>query len=115
MRKSYRVKRERDFQQVFHKGQSCANRNFIVYQISKPQQTHFRVGLSVGKKVGNAVTRNAVKRKIRQALLEEKGHIRPTIDFIIIARPQAANLTMSEVKKNIEHVLKVAKIYEIGQ
>ena len=49
MRKAYRVKKEREFQAVFHTGDSFANRKFVVYRLEKPGQPHFRVGLSVGK------------------------------------------------------------------
>ena len=70
MRKSYRVKKEAEFQTVFTQGQSCANRQFVVYMLEKPDQKHFRVGISVGKKIGNAVARNWVKRRIRQSLIE---------------------------------------------
>lgn len=45
-----RQKKEQDFQTVFEAGHSVANRNFVVYQLEKPGQKHFRVGLSVGKK-----------------------------------------------------------------
>lgn len=50
MRKSYRVKKEAEFQKVFTQGKSCANKQFVVYMIEKPKQPHFRVGISVGKK-----------------------------------------------------------------
>ena len=89
MRKSYRVKTEQDFQKVFQAGNSFANRKFVVYVLPK-EQSHFRVGLSVGKKVGNAVKRNEVKRKIRASLTEMKPRIEPAIDFIVIARPSIA-------------------------
>ena len=46
MRKSYRVKKEAEFQTVFTQGQSCANRQFVVYMLEKPDQKHFRVGIS---------------------------------------------------------------------
>ena len=59
----------------------------MVYVLEKPRQAHFRVGISVGKKIGNAVTRNAVKRKIRASLFQLKDRISPEIDFIVIARP----------------------------
>ncbi len=49
MRKSYRVKTEQDFQKIFQAGNSFANRKFVVYVLPK-EQSHFRVGLSVGKK-----------------------------------------------------------------
>lgn len=110
MRKSFRVKKEKEFQKVFHQGSSKANRQFVVYVLPKKGQEHFRVGLSVGKKIGNAVTRNAIKRKIRQALLEIKSQIKPEIDFIIIARQPTANLTTEEIKKNLIHVLKLTHV-----
>jgi ribonuclease P protein component len=110
MKKSYRVKKEKDFQKVFNKKKSCANRRFVVYVLEKPNQPHFRVGISVGKKVGNAVTRNAVKRKIRASLFQLQENIKPELDFIVIARPGIESLSSEEVKANLKHVLKLAKI-----
>ena len=110
MRKAYRVKKEREFQAVFHTGDSFANRKFVVYRLKKPGQPHFRVGLSVGKKVGNAVKRNEIKRKIRASLTEMKPRIEPAVDFIVIARPSIATCSSKEIYSNLEHVLKLAKI-----
>ncbi|MBP2100688.1 ribonuclease P protein component [Enterococcus rivorum] len=112
MRKSYRVKKEKEFQEVFFKKQSCANRRFVVYVLEKPEQQHFRVGISVGKKIGNAVVRNSVKRKIRATVYQLKASIHPTCDFIIIARPGVEKLTSKEIQTNLEHVLKLANILE---
>lgn len=112
MRKSYRVKKEKEFQKVFSKRQSCANRKFVVYVLEKPEQQHFRVGISVGKKIGNAVVRNAVKRKIRASVYQIRTAICPTCDFIIIARPGVEKLTSNEIQTNLEHVLKLATILE---
>ncbi|WP_125710378.1 ribonuclease P protein component [Companilactobacillus zhongbaensis] len=111
MRKSYRIKKENEYQYVYSKGQSFANRNFVLYKIEKPEQKHFRVGLSVGKKVSHtAVGRNRVKRYIRQSLLELKPEIPAELDFLIIARKNATELDMFETKKNIVHLLKLGKI-----
>lgn len=110
MRKSYRVKKEREFQKVFQEGASVANRKFVVYRLASSDQPHFRVGLSVGKKVGNAVIRNRVKRLIRAALQELKPEIKEPLDFIIIARPSTKEMTYAETKQNLVHVLKLAKI-----
>ena len=49
MRKSYRVKKESEFQRVFETHNSVANHKFVIYQMAKPGQKHFRVGISVGK------------------------------------------------------------------
>ncbi|HPI99475.1 MAG TPA: ribonuclease P protein component [Enterococcus sp.] len=109
MRKAYRVKKEKEFQKVFQTGQSFANRKFVVYVLPK-DQPHFRVGISVGKKIGNAVARNAVKRKIRASIFDMKDIINPNLDFIVIARPSVSNLSSQEVYSNLLHVFKLAKI-----
>ena len=108
MNKHQRIKKNKEFQHVFKKGKSFANRQFIVY-VLKEEQPEFRLGLSVSKKVGNAVARNRIKRYIRQTFLELKEELLPNADYIIIARPQAATLDFHESKKSLEHVLKIAR------
>ncbi|MBO1306368.1 ribonuclease P protein component [Enterococcus sp. 669A] len=110
MKKAYRVKKEKEFQKVFQEGTSFANRKFVVYRLEPSDQPHFRVGLSVGKKIGNAVARNRVKRLIRAVLQELAPAIDPRLDFIVIARPAIKDLSYEEVRSNLIHVLKLAKI-----
>lgn len=111
MRKSYRVKSERDFQHVFKEGESIANRAFVIYKIEKTENKHFRVGISVGKKVGHtAVVRNRLKRYIRAVLTEKKVEIDPQADFLVITRPYARNFDMPEVRKNLVHALTLAHV-----
>ena len=110
MKKRQRIKKNEDFQKVFKKGKSFANRQFVVYCLQKEGQDEFRIGLSVGKKIGKAVTRVQIKRYIRQAFLELKDDVRQDMDFVIIARNPAATLNFHETKKSLEHVLKIAKV-----
>lgn len=112
MRKEFRVKKNEEFQEVFKKGTSSANRQFVVYTLKKPEQAHFRIGLSVSKKLGNAVKRNQIKRYIRQAFHEFEGQIHNDADYIIIARKPAAEMNFFEVKKSLTHVLKLAKAFK---
>lgn len=112
MKKRYRVKSEAEFQKVFRRGKSTANRQFVVYVLEKPEQDHFRVGISVGKKIGNAVTRNQVKRYVRQALTEidQEDQLKHENDFLVIARKPTAQMNIQEVKKSLKHVLNLAKL-----
>lgn len=110
MNKKQRIKKNEEFQKVFKKGKSFANRQFVVYCLPKEGQTHFRIGLSVGKKIGKAVTRVQIKRYIRQVFLELKDDVRQDMDYVIIARVPAATLNFHETKKSLIHVLKIAKV-----
>ena len=96
MKKNFRVKREKDFKAIFKEGTSFANRKFVVYQLEN-QKNHFRVGLSVSKKLGNA-----------------KGSLVEDVDFVVIARKGVETLEYAEMEKNLLHVLKLSKIYQEG-
>lgn len=112
MKKSYRVKRKRDFADIFNQGNNVANRRFVVYQLAKSQD-HFRVGLSVSKKLGNAVVRNRIKRKLRHVLMELAQDL-TTVDFVVIARKGVEEMSYQDIKQNLIHVLKLATIYQEG-
>lgn len=105
MKKAYRLKKDEEFQLVFKQGKSFANRQLVLYYLSKSEQEHFRVGLSVSKKIGNAVKRNQIKRYLRQAFLELEGQVDNRQDIIVIARFPTNNMGFHEIKKSLIHVL----------
>ena len=108
--KAYRIKKNSDFQKIYKKGKSVANRQFVVYTYDNSEQEHFRLGISVSKKIGNAVTRNRIKRAIRENF---KVHKQDMIskDIIVIARQPAKNMSTLEIQGSLEHVLKIAKVF----
>lgn len=112
MKKELRVKKNKEFQEAFQKGYSFANRQFVVYSLKKADQVDFRIGLSVSKKIGNAVTRNQIKRYIRQAVFELSDLIVPGNDYVIIARKPVAEMDFFEIKKSLTHVFKVGKVFK---
>lgn len=113
MKKAHRIKKEKEFQLVFHQGRNIANKQLVLYVYPKPEQVHFRVGLSVGKKLGNAVTRNQIKRYLRQALFELSPYIEQEYDFLLIARRDILNKDLAGVKQSIIHVMKLAKVIHL--
>jgi ribonuclease P protein component len=68
-----------------------------------------RLGISVGKKVGNAVRRNRVKRVIREEFWALEDRVSTTSDYVVVARPDLGNLLDSEgsqaVRAQIEDLL----------
>ena len=95
IKKTYRVKRSKDFDQIFSAKHSFANKKFVVYKLNT-NQPHFRVGL------------------LRHAIAEFKPYLTDE-DFVIIARSGVETLSFEEVKKNLKHVLKLSKIYVDGE
>ncbi|UOQ44741.1 ribonuclease P protein component [Halobacillus salinarum] len=110
MKKAYRIKKNKEFQEVFQHGQSFANRQLVLYYRQKKDQPHFRFGLSVSKRIGTAVVRNQVKRYLRQAFLELEGQILQDYDFVIIARNPASRMDFQEIKKSLTHVLSRSRL-----
>ncbi|MFO1442292.1 ribonuclease P protein component [Bacillus sp. Bva_UNVM-123] len=115
MKKEYRVKKNKEFQEAFKKGKSFANRQFVVYSLEKPGQEHFRIGLSISKKIGNAVTRNQIKRYVRHAFLEMENDLHNQFDYIIIARKPVADMGFHDIKKSLTHVLKLSSVFQSGK
>jgi ribonuclease P protein component len=113
IKKALRIKKKIDFDKIFSARKSTANKKFVVYQLPA-QTTHFRAAISVSKKLGNAVTRNRVKRLVRHALMPLSANL-SQVDFVIVCRKGVETLTFDEVQKNLTHVLKVAKIYQKTQ
>jgi ribonuclease P protein component len=104
--REHRLTDRRDFQRVFHHGQSFANRYLVIYYLKNRNSGTFRVGFSVSKKVGKAVVRNRVKRLLREAFRLQSGQIREPYDLVVIARPSAAELEFDRMMQNVQHLLK---------
>lgn len=111
MNRKYSLKKNEEFQNVFKKGKSVANRQFVVYQLVKEEET-ILFGLSVSKKIGNAVMRNRIKRLMKEVLRELTPELYQNRDIVIIARKPTANMDYQEIKKSLTHVLKVAKLFK---
>ncbi|MFC2948767.1 ribonuclease P protein component [Virgibacillus sediminis] len=105
MKKEFRIKKNEEFQFAFKRGKSFANRQLVIYYVRKPGQKHFRIGLSVGKKIGNAVTRNRIKRYLRQAFQEMEEHLPDEYDIVIIARKPTKDMEFGQIKKSLNHLL----------
>lgn len=108
MKKKYRIKRDYDFTLVFRRGKSFANRQFVVYFKDNPDTDHLRLGISVSKKLGNAVKRNKIKRRIRAFFQSYQDELLPR-EYVVIARHPVANMDYREMEKSLLHVLKLAK------
>jgi ribonuclease P protein component len=114
-RKRGRLSRSGDFDRVYREGRSHSNRYFVLYAFprddadAEPEgsenQDSLRLGLSVSRKVGGAVERNAVKRAIREAFWALSEGLPQQFDFVIVARADAAGLVERDGTSGVETAL----------
>jgi ribonuclease P protein component len=67
-----------------------------------------RFGITVSGRVGNAVVRNKVRRRLREALRTRLYRLTPGIDLVLTARPAAARATWPELNAALDQVLRRA-------
>jgi ribonuclease P protein component len=86
-RPEHRVRKQADFDRVYAARQFAADGVLIINAVENGL-SHARLGLSIGKIVGNAVVRNRWKRLIREAFRLSSGDLPTGLDFVV--RPQKA-------------------------
>lgn len=94
-RKRSRISRSGDFERAYREGDSRANRYLVLYSFPRDPAAagQPRLGLSVGRKIGNAVVRNKVKRRLREAFWGlDEGLLPSGHDFVVVARPGVEDL-----------------------
>ncbi|MFC2068133.1 ribonuclease P protein component [Chloroflexota bacterium] len=91
---------------VYNKGNSWTSSLLVMKAIPNGLEKS-RYGLSVSRRLGNAVTRNRVKRRLREILRLTTLH--PGWDIIFIARPKAASADYDNLEKNVKGVLSRAQ------
>ncbi|MBQ9036581.1 MAG: ribonuclease P protein component [Erysipelotrichaceae bacterium] len=105
MKKRYRIKKNEEFQQIIHKGKKVVAKAFIVYYDKSVMLMNDRVGISVSKKLGNAVERNKIKRQVRM-MVNEITNFNHGLDIVIIVRNRFNDRSYQENKKEL------LKVYE---
>ena len=110
MKKKEIIKSQQDFNLIINKGNKLNSKYFVIY-FNKNSLNHSRYGISVGKKLGNAVFRNKYKRKMR-AIIDNNNEIKKNNkDFIILLRKSGSNKNYQELRKDFDNLIN--KIKEI--
>ncbi len=90
------LKQNHLFRRLYQRGKSAAGRYVVVY-CRKNGLDYNRLGLTVGAKIGHAVVRNRIRRRIREAYrLSEQSYLRG-YDIVVVARGRAADATYQEI------------------
>ena len=82
------VKENYEFRRIYRKGKSAVSPQLVIY-CQRNRRGHSRLGVSVSTKLGCAVVRNRVRRRIREIYRLNKAKMLPGYDLIVVARVRA--------------------------
>jgi len=109
MKRIYRLRRNERFQQVRRDGQFYAS-PIIVLAFLRNDLEHSRFGYVVNRRLGKAVQRNQMKRRMREATRLRVPMIKPGFDLVMIARKPITEANYGDVEKTVIGLLKRAKL-----
>jgi len=103
MKKINIIKDSKDFERIIKNNKSFRTKYFYIYK-QNHEENIYHFGLSVGKKIGNAVRRNKVKRQLREII--SKNHYQNNFDCIIIVRREINDADFQKIQEDLNFALK---------
>ena len=98
MKFSKSLKLNHVFRRLYRKGSAAANRYLVLYCRRNGTQEN-RIGITVGKKLGCAVVRNRVRRRLRECYRLNEAQFRPGHDIVIVARSRAVDAPFDALQR----------------
>ena len=96
------LKLNSDFRRVYPRGKSAVSPRVVLY-CRRNRQPENRVGFTVSKKLGNAVTRNRVRRRLREIVRLNAGQMKQGYDLIVVARTRAVDAEYLKLEADLLH------------
>ena len=113
MPKIYRLRSSRSFDYVYKKGKSIADSTLVLTTLAG-KNTQPKVGFVVGKKVGKAVYRNKVKRRLRDIFRKLIPFVEGHTSYVVVARSGSVDLTYAELERSLTALLgKAGKLHRL--
>jgi len=99
------IKSKSEFKEVLDKGKKISSDYFFTYFKKRNEDVHYRVGFIITRKIGNAVSRNKIKRRIKEALRNTEADFSEGISMIFIARKAIQGKSYIEITNELSKVL----------
>lgn len=100
MRETEMICKNHEFRRLYARGESRVSPWLALYA-KKRSKGPRRLGITVSTKAGKAVTRNRVRRRLKEAFRLNEERFVPHADIIIVARVRAAGATWAQLEKSL--------------
>ena len=108
--KKNRLKKKKDFENVFKKGRSFKE-GFLVLKIVDNKSDKIRFGFIISQKISKKAShRNKIKRQISEIIRLKMKKIKKGVDGVLITLPGIEEKNFSEIKENIDKLFKKARV-----
>jgi ribonuclease P protein component len=110
-----RLSRSRDFDAVYRHGRSVSTRFLVLYRFEREGEagSEARLGIAVPKKVGGAVARNRIKRRLREAWRQLLPQVPGGSDYVLLVRAPLAETAEERdetwLRERVEEILGKAR------
>lgn len=91
------------FRRLYSKGNSCAN-GYLVMYCRKNGSRENRIGLTVSAKLGHAVVRNRIRRRLREIYRLNEAGFQRGWDIVVVARGRAVDASYRKLEKSYLHL-----------
>ena len=105
MKHTVALKQNHEFRRLYSKGRNAASPYFAVY-CRRTGRPYSRLGLTTGVKLGNAVKRNRVRRRMRELYRTNESKLRPGYDIVMVARTRAIFARYSDLESSFLRLMK---------
>lgn len=109
-KKIHRLKSSLRFQKVYKEGKSLVD-SFAIFYVMPSKGKELKIGLAVGKKLGNAVVRNHTKRMMREVFRKKINDLKPGYDIVWVARKRIIKSDLKTYERVFNRLAKKAKLY----
>ena len=99
MRFSVSLKNNYEFRRLYAKGRSAASPTLVVY-VRRGKRPGNRVGFTVTVKLGKAVVRNRVRRRLREIYRLHEGQLERGVDMVVVARGRSVTATYGQLERD---------------
>ncbi len=98
--KAERLRKRREFLGVYERGDKIQSTYFVLYMLENGRP-HHRLGITASRKIGRAVVRNRIKRRLREIFRTNKQAIFPHCDLVVNAKRAAAKAHNQQIQEDI--------------